>query len=333
MDADHIEKLLLMLGCSQLRYVNGWIKATCPLAPWKHATGKDSHPSFGISIHPNDVSHYNCYTCRQRGSLNGLAWLFGRLSKRDMASVFQFLTAFNQPSVESLQALKEGIGSGLWGEKKSASIAGLTVSSRTAAEVDRSLLRVLPESDLALFVDPPDHIRAYLHKRGLTDQSITDWELKWHEGARRVVIPIRDGTKALVGISGRAFDKDQKPKYLHATGFRRDFYLYGEHRVRTGQVGYLCEGFFDVIYLHQCGYNAVAMMGSYLSDFQISKFCQLFKEAIIVPDGDLPGAEAAEKAWQALGRCYPRIAKVPDGKDPDELTQAELLEILGPPAG
>jgi DNA primase len=134
-----------------------------------------------------------------------------------------------------------------------------------------------------------------------------------------------------VGISGRAFHAEQLPKYLHSSGFRRDYYLYGEYQARTGERGFLCEGFFDVIYLRQYGYNAVAMLGSHLSRFQVEKLVKFFSDVVIVPDGDGPGYEAAKKAEAQLSPRLPTIvAKVPFGKDPDQLDENELTSLLGP---
>jgi hypothetical protein len=338
MEADKIEHLMQMLGCSKVKYGNNqWINATCPLAPWKHPKGRDEHPSFGISIVPGSVSHYCCHTCRLSGDLLGLIYAYRRLSKREVGVLAKYVSDHNQLSLTEMLERMERAASG-WYEKNPEErprIAGVTVSDHLASSVKPSELEkliILPESDLDATRALPTEVMAYLlGPRRLSEESIQKWELGWHPGARRIVIPIRDSAKALVGISGRAFDEGQRPKYLHASGFRRDFYLYGEDKIKTGGTGYLCEGFFDVIYLQQRGYDAVAMMGSHLSPFQVEKLVQFFSRIVIVPDGDAPGKEAADKAYKVLGRCFPQIAAIPDGKDPDELDDDEMIGILGAP--
>jgi len=44
---------------------NGWIEASCPLAPWTHKNRMDSSPSFGLSVRPGERSHFLCFACRQ----------------------------------------------------------------------------------------------------------------------------------------------------------------------------------------------------------------------------------------------------------------------------
>jgi hypothetical protein len=244
----------------------------------------------------------------------------------------------NVPSPEDLMSRLNRISESGEGHGYSRSnvpkVAGVSVSPWLADAVPANVkLEVLPESTLDPIRTIPDFVMEYLTgpKRRLSLESIKMWELGWHAGVRRVAIPIRDAEGSLVGISGRAFYERQSPKYLHSSGFRRDYYLYGERLIKRGVKGFLCEGFFDVIYLHQMGYNAVAMLGSHLSRFQAEKLTQFFSELVIIPDGDGPGYEAAEKAQVQLASRLPtRIANVPEGKDPDELDSDEMIEILGP---
>lgn len=333
MDAPQVEILLHALGCTKIKQgYNAWVNATCPLAQWKHRSGHDENPSFGISVEPHGASKYKCHACGTSGELAYLLWSVARYSKRDMSQWMNFIQLHNGPSMNDLDS--RNAQATAFG-KRARPIAGIAIDPE---QMERKQpipeLPIVPESALDDLRGLPDFVLEYLTgpERRLTMESIKLWALGWHGTARRVAIPIRDVSGALVGISGRAFDHGQKPKYLHSAGFRGAFYLYGEHIARQQQPVHLVEGFFDVIYLVQRGYNAVAMQGAHISPFQIEKLKKLFSEVIIVPDGDEPGYEAAARAVVTISKAIPaKIASMPVGKDPDQLDDDEMINILGPP--
>jgi Toprim domain-containing protein/DNA primase-like protein len=344
MDVEHIIQLLHGLGCGKITVGhNGWVRSECPFARWRHASTRDVHPSFAIKIDIESSSSYRCLACHAVGDLMVLLFSVSKRTGRDLSDLFRLVQVHDQPSAEFLTRklahvpkTRTGDASGYWGTKQDTrTIAGIKVSAGSALFLPETLkLPTLPEEALDPIRALPPEIYCYLTgpKRNLSPASVASWELGWHAFMRRIAIPIRDCQGNLVGISGRAFDEDQQPKFLHSLGFRRDYYLYGENRIRRNQRGFLCEGFFDAIYLHQNGYNTVAMLGSYLSKFQIEKLVTFFTDVMIVPDGDVPGKEAAIRAEQVLGVRIPTtVASVPTGKDPDELDTDELLAILGPP--
>jgi DNA primase len=144
------------------------------------------------------------------------------------------------------------------------------------------------------------------------------------------VIPIRDETQTCVAISGRSMSHDVRPKYLHSR-FKRNRVLYGEDKVVRGRVGFLCEGFFHVMWLHQLGYaNAVARMGTALSTEQAQKLVTYFTELVIIPDGDAPGRASAEQISLLLkNRINVRVVSMPDDRDIDGLSEASVHGLLG----
>ncbi len=341
MDAVTIEQFLRDLGCADVVHGARVVRATCPCARWRHRGGTDRSRSFAVFIETGGaVSHCKCLACGVKGSLEMLLWEVASRTNRDLAPTMRLLQKHNAPSWEEIQrwlddrerlkkAREEAEAAGVnQAPVPRREVAGIVVP--TTLVVDQPPLPVLDESELDEFTElPPEVLDHLLNKRRLLLGTVEAWELRWHVAGQRIVIPIRDCEGRLVGISGRAYREAQRPKYLHSSGFRRDFYLYGEHRVRKDERGYLCEGFFDVMYLQQAGYNAVAMLGSYLSRFQIEKLRKFFTSLRIVPDGDQAGYEAAERISQMLSGLMPvSTAKVPEGKDPDELTSGEMIELL-----
>jgi hypothetical protein len=330
MDAEEVTQFLRKLGISgRLLVQPKWIKSPCPLARWTHGKGTDNDPSFGVSIHPGGESKYHCFACHAKGSIPSLLLKLSRYDRSDYSELDNWVRMHNPVAVSEHQERLDHIqanGYGGYGGRKQ--VGGIGVSLKLGAILADKEPDPLPESVLGQFTDPTPEVMSYLIQRGLTPQSIAAWGLRWHEGARRVAIPIRDVQGRLVAVTGRAFDADQKPKFLHSTGFRRDFYLYGENRCRKSETGYLTEGFFDVMHLQQRGINAVAVMGSYISQLQIEKCIKFFSNVVIIPDGDEPGLEGAENMKELLSRRMPtRIAKVPMGKDPDQLTDVELMRV------
>lgn len=349
MDAADAVKLLTKLGCSNIKVNLGstWVGSTCPLARWRHKGGVDKHPSFGVSIHWDRESNgdykgeskFKCYTCGVSGSLAGESGLLRSITTKSKTKLpyidgqdpYLWVELRNEASTAQLAAkAKEVVNTSGWKfdpSKPREDVSGFGLTAGTAAKLEEAP-PPLAETELSRFTDPSPELLTYLRgERRLTDASIKQWELKWHEGARRIAIPIRDSLGQLVGVSGRAFD-GQRPKFLHSKGFRRDFYLYGERTCRRNEPGYLTEGFFDVIYLQQQGINAFAIMGSYLSQVQVEKCVSMFTRIVVVPDGDEPGEEAAERIQKRLGaQMSVVVSPMAVGKDPDELTAEELEAV------
>lgn len=70
-----IEQFLRLMGVrhSDVTSARGFVNAPCPLAPWRHQSGKDSHPSFGVSINDSGKSIFCCFGCH--ADAVGVSWL------------------------------------------------------------------------------------------------------------------------------------------------------------------------------------------------------------------------------------------------------------------
>jgi 5S rRNA maturation endonuclease (ribonuclease M5) len=346
MQAEDITYLLDKIGCNRIRQnMSGWVNASCPFAPFTklHKTREDKSSSFGIRI-DDGPSHYRCFTCNAKGSVLELLTRLRSLMTTGghdttaFSDIFQWVLAKDRDSLSSTDILKAALERAERRPTGPMDVGGIRLSAKTAQaalgyayDVPET---VLAEDDLLAF-DPLDgESFDYLKGRGLDEKSIADWEFRWHRTARRIAIPIRDCKKRLVGISGRSLEGESKRKFLHSLGFQRDRYLYGEVRLKEGGegTGVIVEGFFDAIHLWQHGYQGVAIMGTHVSRIQIEKLVRFFKNIVILPDGDTPGLEAADRMKDVLLTRIPtRIAKIPMNRDPDELSALELAETLGSP--
>lgn len=334
MNGEEAEHVLSELGSSRFSVSgSGWLRATCPFARWKHAKGQDLKPSFAISIAPGNVSHFKCLSCGMKGDMLQFAWKLETMSARKHPELVAFIQRTN---TVSLASIRETLAKSTYAAPPPRDVAGIQLSARESKFVGE--LPLMDESVLDAYVRPEGPVLEYLiNKRGLTEHTIGAWDLLWHPNSRRIGIPIRDCQGRLVAVSGRAFSDSQHPKYMHSKGFHRDYYLYGEHLLteQPGQVGILVEGFFDVIKLWQFGYdNAVAMFGSYLSKIQLEKLVKFFSRLIVVPDGDVPGYEAADRIKeQVTPRMRCRVTPTPPGYDPGDFTLEMAEALLGPAPG
>ncbi|OQM44911.1 DNA primase [Anoxybacillus sp. UARK-01] len=143
----------------------------------------------------------------------------------------------------------------------------------------------------------------------------------------RVMFPIHNHQGEAVAFSGRILGEGQ-PKYLNSPEtsiFHKGKILYNFHQarlhIRKLQQAVLFEGFADVISAFKAGVsNAIATMGTALTDEQARILRRNVESIVICYDGDTAGVEATLRAAELLEKagCYVRIAAVPDGLDPDE---------------
>ncbi len=152
----------------------------------------------------------------------------------------------------------------------------------------------------------------------------------------RVMFPIMDANNRVIGFGGRVMG-DAKPKYLNSPEtmiFDKSRNLYGLNRARTSRKSYflLCEGYMDVISLHQAGFtNAVASLGTALTVGHASLIKRYVQEVYLTYDSDEAGTRAALRALPILREAgiTARIIRMDPYKDPDEFIKnlgAEAFE-------
>ncbi len=150
----------------------------------------------------------------------------------------------------------------------------------------------------------------------------------------RVMLPVLDRQRRVVGFGGRLLDPDAKDrKYVNSPEsplFHKKEQLYGLHAAmdairKTGRA-VVVEGNFDVLALHQAGIEeAVAPMGTALTLEQIGGLGKLAKSVTVVFDGDTAGQRAAQKAVPLFVEADVdgRVARLPAGVDPDDFVRGK----------
>ncbi len=176
-------------------------------------------------------------------------------------------------------------------------------------------------------------LRDELRKKGFHDEEL---QLAWLCGRsqkgsiydlfrNRVMIPIIDVRGNVIAFGGRVLD-DSKPKYLNSGEtpvFKKTNNLFALNFAKQSgqQQLILCEGYMDVIALHQAGFtNAVAALGTSFTADHARLMSRYTDEVILVFDADAAGQKGAQRAIGLLRETGMkiRLVSIPDGKDPDE---------------
>ena len=145
----------------------------------------------------------------------------------------------------------------------------------------------------------------------------------------RVMFPIIDVRGNVIGFGGRVMD-DSTPKYLNSPDtpvYNKSRNLFALNIAKTSKAGrvILTEGYMDTIALHQAGFdNAVASLGTALTEEHGQLLSRYFKEAVISYDGDEAGIKAAQRAIPILEKAglKVKVLRVTGAKDPDEFIKA-----------
>lgn len=141
----------------------------------------------------------------------------------------------------------------------------------------------------------------------------------------RVMFPIMDIHNRVIGFGGRVMGEGE-PKYLNSPEtkiFDKSRNLYGMNIARTSRRPNIivCEGYLDVIALHQAGFsNAVASLGTAFTSQHASLLKRYTNEVLLTYDSDNAGTKAALRAIPILKEAglSARIIRMAPYKDPDE---------------
>jgi DNA primase len=155
-----------------------------------------------------------------------------------------------------------------------------------------------------------------------TDEKHGNYDKFWN----RIMFPIMDPNNKVIGFGGRVMG-DGKPKYLNSPEtpiFDKSRNLYGINRARTSRKPYflVCEGYFDVIHLHQHGYtNSVATLGTALTYGHANLMKRYVSEVYLCYDSDEAGIKAALRSVPILtdAGLTTRVINLEPYKDPDDL--------------
>ena len=160
----------------------------------------------------------------------------------------------------------------------------------------------------------------------------------------RVIFPIRDQNGHATGLGGRLLE-GEGPKYLNSPATptfdkSRSLYLIDKAKgpMRKAGQAVIVEGYTDALMAHQAGFeNVVASLGTALTPGQVALLTRYTSRIVLAYDVDAAGEKAGTLGVTALASLIGqlqtddsgvkledvRVARLPDGKDPDEVVRAD----------
>ncbi|WP_438752834.1 DNA primase [Pararhizobium sp. O133] len=314
------------------------------------------HGEKSPSFHCEDrKGRYHCFGCGVSGDhfrfltdLDGMAFPEAVQQIADLAGV-----AMPQPDVEAEKRDRQRIGlqdvmevatqffeSQLQTANGAKARAYLRDRGLTGRTIETFRLGYAPDSRNAL--------KEFLAGKGIAKDQIEacglvvhgpDIPVSYDRFRDRIMFPILSSREKVIAFGGRAMSPDAPAKYLNSNEtelFHKGNVLYNFSRARRAMSGadgagtiIAVEGYMDVIALHQAGVeNAVAPLGTALTENQMALLWKLTQQPVLCFDGDGAGIRAANRAVDlALPHLKPgysvRFAMLPDGKDPDDLVRNE----------
>lgn len=337
MDEPDIRALLFKLKLSVQRATftgskkrTRWMNISCPFAPWTHASGTDSHPSFGITISDEDRSHYKCLACGVKGRLSSLPTKLGGYRKknyselRHWAEMTEINAATNRPMPDWEDAIAE--------------------------EDEDADQRELPSPELVESYPAAIGI-PYLRKRGIQLPAVYRLNLRYDDYQHRVLFPCYDQLGQFRGFTGRSVIKGnnetrgKNPKVRDYYGLNKRMLFLGLRGKQPGKK-IISEGLFDYAAGVQHGYPAArAILGTSLTEEKVEILINEGEPVYFFMDNDLAGWIAlfgredengeleTDQAWAF--RLFEEIPvwivpykKQLDGLDPGSMSKTEYDQAV-----
>ena len=320
-------------------------------------------PSFTVV---EDKGFYHCFGCGAHGDVIGFVMRMDNLPFPEAVERLAGEAGISVPELSPEERAREKERHSLysvveaacvWFQKQLADVTGERARAYLAS---RGLGADIIEGFRVGFApDSQGALRTALADEGISQEMLLDTGLliKPEDDAKapydrfrgRIIFPIADRRGRVIAFGGRILG-DGEPKYLNSPEtplFHKGAQLYGyslaAERARRKQAVVVVEGYMDVIALHKAGItNAVAPLGTAITEAQIEALWRLVPEPVLCFDGDTAGRRAAHRAAE---RVLPRLraghslrfAWLPEGDDPDSLIAssgaAAMRAVLGRAVG
>lgn len=317
-------------------------------------------PSFTVN---EDKGFYHCFGCGAHGDIIKFVMDTDKMPFVEAVEHLANLAGIPMPKSSSKQMAQDKKYTSLTAIMEEACrfyqehLFGLSGKNARNYLINRGISGIIAKQFRLGYAPQGSQLTAHLKAKGfnLTDCASLGLIIKRDQGNYydyfydRVIFPILDRRKRVIGFGGRIMGKGE-PKYLNSPEtalFHKGEQLYAlpnaVETIRKQNAAILVEGYMDVIALHSAGFtNAVAPLGTALTENQIKLLWQFCDEPIICFDGDNAGRRAAVRAVnRALPILTPgkslRFVWLPDTFDPDDMIRkkspsafADLLKTAKP---
>lgn len=308
-----------------------WLNVSCPFAPFTHAKGSDTNPSFGLTISEDSRSNYKCLACGVKGRVSSLPTRLGGYRKQDYskirhwAEMSELQASISKPVVD-------------WESDH-------THDEATTNGKDRNV-----PSPTAILRYPRVLELPYLRQRGLRFPTPLTLGLRYDDYQCRVLFPCYDRHDTFRGFTGRSIipptqHSKRNPKVRDYYGLdKRELFL----RLPKNRVGpkIISEGLLDYGKIVQAGYrNAHAILGTALTPEKLDILIDEGDPVYFFMDNDLAGWTSLFGTFGADGvlevdnawayRLYRELPvwivpynKPFDGTDPGSLPENEIHDMV-----
>ena len=307
-----------------------------------------------FSVNP-DKGIYYCFGCHKGGgAINFMMELEG-LSYPDAVRSLAKRVGMEVPEDEQYQS-KYRQQERLWAlHKEAARFFHAQLYSPIGAEaLNYALGRGMNKYILTTFgvgfaPDTWDSMVKAMRAKGYTDQELKDSGLVtvsqkngnlFDRFRGRLMFPIIDVRGNIIAFGGRIIKNDKDAaKYLNSPEtliFNKRKNLFGLNLAKKTKQNYLIlvEGNIDVVALHQYGFdNAVASLGTSLTEEQAALISRYTEQVVLIYDGDAAGQRATQRAIPILEKAGigVKVLQIKDAKDPDEFLKkfgADRFKLL-----
>jgi hypothetical protein len=311
--------------------------------PYPNHGGGDETPSCYMNL---NTAQFFCHGCKEKGTALDFATFVLQISP--LAAIRMLKAAYmpgaiNPDAMDMQREVKKIL------ERKDEKIVQPILHSSRHADYSmdwRAAYEAWLVNDGSSF-EPAD----YFFGRGFLPETLEQWMFGWDDLSQRVVFPIHDLGGHLIGFKGRAHD-DRKPKYLvlgdgpngGRYGYPRYFpshVVFGAHRYNAGVSELVvCEGELNAIAVtEKTGIPAVAINGSFFSDFHARVLRRITERVVIYLDDDPAGLQCIKGWANSRGEWHPGMIELlsphmsvklvpPHEKDAAELPGLEIQELV-----
>ena len=164
----------------------------------------------------------------------------------------------------------------------------------------------------------------YYTNRNISKSSVVRFQLGYSEKMDMVTIPVHSPEGMLLGFVGRSVEGKT---FKNTPGLPKAKTLFNLNRVKTSKNVYVVESSFDAIRLDQCGFAAVATLGSNVSNFQIDLLKKYFNDIIVIADNDDAGSNMAKKLKEKLSSRVSILSLEEKYKDIGDMADEEIKSL------
>jgi DNA primase len=164
----------------------------------------------------------------------------------------------------------------------------------------------------------------YFAGRRITEDSVKKFSLGFSEKQDMVTIPVASPDGIDVGFVGRSVEGKE---FKNTPGLPKSKVLFNLHRIKASDKVYVVESSFDAIRLDQCGFPAVATLGSNVSNIQTELLQKYFNDIIVIADNDEAGGNMQSKIIDKLGSHVFTIQLDKKYKDIGDMTDEEIKQL------